>query len=172
MDWAKTSSRTLMLVFCFPVVTCAVESLLVFLLLIGFRVSENSFAISHFKLCLLRSRKSAIHHHLIIPDKVHLPRELRVEVILTLTVDVTLLLHGCCVTHVSLTESVHPLVVLSQIVVERALSMGWSILNAKTSRHVRNVSVSTASIIDVNDRLRVNVCQVASWTLFGVIEST
>ena len=102
-----------MLVFCLPVVTSAVEFLLVFLLLIGFRVSENSFTISHFKLCLLRGRKSAIHHHLIVPDKVHLPRKLGIEVILTLTVDIALLLHGCCVTLISLTKSVHPLVVLS-----------------------------------------------------------
>ena len=153
MDWAKTSSRTLMLVFCFPVATSAVEFLLVFLLLIGFRVSENSFTISHFKLCLLRSRKSAIHHHLIIPDQVHLPRELGIEVILTLTIDITLLLHGCCVTLISLTKSIHPLVILSQIIVERALPMCWGILNSKTSRHVRNVSVSTSSIIDINDRL-------------------
>ena len=136
MDRAKTSSRTLMLVFCFPVVTSAVEPLLVFLLLIGFRVSENSFTISHFKLCLFRCRKTAIHHHLIVPDKVHLPRELGIEVILTLTVGITLLLHGCCVTLISLTKSVHPLVILSQIVVERALSMCWGILNAKTSRHI------------------------------------
>ena len=152
MDRAKTSSRTLMLVFCFPVVTSAVEFLLVFLLFIGFRVSENSFTISNFKLCLFRCSKSAIHHHLIVPDKVHFPRELGIEVILTLTVDITLLLHCSCVTFISLTESVHPLVILSQIIVERAFSMCWGILNAKTSRHIRNVCVSTSSIIDINDR--------------------
>ena len=136
MDRAKTSSRTLMLVFCFPVVTSAIEFLLVFLLLIGFRVSENSFTISHFKLRLLGHRKTVVHHHLIVPDKVHLPRKLGIEVILTLTVGITLLLHGCCVTLISLTKSVHPLVILSQVVVERALSMCWGILNAKTSRHI------------------------------------
>ena len=143
-----------------------------FLLLVGMWVSENSFALSYFKLCFLWNRQSVIHHHLVISDKVHFPRELRVEMVLTLTVDVTLLLHGCSVTHISLTESIHPLVILPQIVVECTFSMSWSILNSKTSRHVRYVCISAASVVNVYNRLWVNVSQVMTWTLLWVVEGT
>ena len=142
-----------MIVFCFPVTTSAVETLLMFLLLIGMRVSENSFAISYFELCLFWNRKSVVHHHLVVSDKVHFPRELRVEMVLTLTVYVTLLLHGCSVTHISLTESIHPLVIMPQIVVECTFSMSWSILNSQTSRSVRYVCITPASVVNVNNRL-------------------
>ena len=73
--------------------------------------------------------------------------------VLALTVDVTLLLHGCSVTHISLTESIHPLIILSQIVVECTFSMSWSILNSKTSRCVGYVCISATSVVNVNNRL-------------------
>ena len=171
-DRAETSCWTIMLVFCFPVTTSAVETLLVLFLLVSMWVPENSFTVSYFELSFLWNRKSVVHHHLVVSDKVHFPRELRVEVILTLTVDVTLLLHGCSVTHISLTESIHSLVILSQIVVECTFSMSWSILNSKTSRCVRYVCISAASVVNVNNRLWMNVSQIMTWTLLWVVEGT
>ena len=142
-----------MIVFCFPVTTSAVETLLVCLLLVGMRVSENSFTLSYFELRLFWDSKSVVHHHLVVSDKIHFPRELRVEMVLTLTVDVTSLLHGCSVTHISLTESIIPLVILPQIGVECTFSMSWSILNSQTSRCVRYVCITAASVVNVNNRL-------------------
>ena len=132
-DRTQTPRRFPQLVLIFPVATCAVERLLVRLLLLRFGVPEDPFALSHFQLSFLWARESLVHHHLVVPHEIHFSVELRVEVILTFAVDVPLFLHGGRVALVPLAKPVHPLVVLPQIVIERTLSVGWGVLHSQAS---------------------------------------
>ena len=136
----------------FPHSTGAVEGLLMFFLHFAIGVSEYSFA-SCVKLGLLRASEALVQHHLVVLNEVHFAFILLTEVILTLTVLVSLLCHRCCVTHVSLSKAVLSLIVLSQIIVERSLSMGWDILRTQASRKVRDVCITSATVIHVNDWL-------------------
>jgi len=52
------------------------------------------------------------------------------------------------------------LVILSQVGVESPLPVGWTVIGTQTSRAIRDVSVTTATIVDVYDGLGVDVRHV------------
>ena len=43
--------------------------------------------------------------------------------------------------------------------------MRWTVLGAQSARVLRDVGVTAASIVCVDDRLRVNVSEVVIWSL-------
>ena len=77
-----------------------------------------------------------VHHHLVVLYQIHFSLVFLIEVVLALTVRVTLLEHRCSAALVSSTESVLPVVILTQVVVERLLAMDWLVRNAQASIRV------------------------------------
>ena len=73
---------------------------------------------------------------------------------------------------VSLAEAVCSLVVLAEIIVESVLSVSSSVRDAEATRRVRDVRVATSTVVDVDDRLGVNVGQLVAWALFQVVEGS
>ena len=98
----------------------------------GLRVSEDSFT-PGVRLRGLRYGETVVHHHLIVLYQIHFSLVFLIKVILTLAVCVTLLHHCRCARFVSSSETVLPLVVLAQVVVESSVSMGWEILRAQAT---------------------------------------
>ena len=64
------------------------------------------------------------------------------------------------------------LVVFTQVGVEGALTMCRSVVSAKTAGGVANVGVATTTIVDVDNRLRVNVGKVVIGALLQELERT
>ena len=77
-----------------------------------------------------------IHHHLVVLYQIHFSLVFLIEVVLALTVRVTLLEHRRGAALVSPTESVLPVVILTQVVVEGLLAMDWLVRNAQASIRV------------------------------------
>ena len=117
------------------------------------RVSEDSLSISDFKLGLFRSGKAVIQHHLVVLHEVHFSLVFFTKVILTLAVLVTFLCHRCCMALISGSKPVLSLIVLSQVVVECTLAVSWYILAAQATGRVRDVGVTTATVVHIHDRL-------------------
>jgi len=109
---------------------------------------------------------------LVVRDHVHLAVELGVEVVLAAGELVSLILHRSSVGRATLSETVVCLVVDSKVRVESSFAVSWAVWGPKTTRVVRNVSVTAASIVDVDDGLGVNSGQVVRWTLFLDCERT
>ena len=74
-----------------------------------------------------------VHHHLIVLYQIHFSLVFLVEMVLTLTVSVTLLEHRRGAALVSSTERVLSGVVLAQVVVERLLTVDRLVGNAQAS---------------------------------------
>ena len=64
------------------------------------------------------------------------------------------------------------LVILTQVGVEGALAVGWSILAAKATRVSRNVRITTTTIVHVDHGLRVDVGHVVGRSLLREDESS
>jgi len=47
-----------------------------------------------------------------------------------------------------------------------------SVIGTKTARRIADICVTTTSIVDVNNRLGVDVSEVVRWSLFQKLEST
>ena len=116
--------------------------------------------------------QTVVHHHLVIFDQVHFSFVFGSEVVLTLAVEVTLLDHGGGVALVSLAEAVLSLVVLAQIVVERVFAVGSSVGHAQASGRVRDVRVTTSTVVNVDDGLGMDIGQIVAGALFKVVESS
>ena len=56
------------------------------------------------------------------------------------------------------------LVVLSQVRVESAVAVGWTVVRAESTRAIRDVGVTSTAIVHVDHGLGVDVRQVVLWT--------
>jgi len=137
-----------------------VDSFLVILLnLVGW-VAEHLFSIvddlSSFGHC-----KAGIEHVLVVLDEGGVAAELVVEHVLRVAQQVTLVTRR---RHVR-GAAVHllDLVVLAQVTVESASTMGRSVVCSQAAGRVWNVCVATTSIVNVNYWLWVNQGQVVGW---------
>ena len=117
---------------------------------------------------LLWNAEPLIKHVLIVLNKRCIPAELVIETVLRVAKDVTPVGGRGHVT--GGTVGTRPLVILAQVSVEGALSVGRSVVGAEATRRVRDVGVTTASIVYVHDRLRVDVGQWLSRTHLQVLE--
>ena len=106
-----------------------------------------------FNLDLLWHGEAVVHHVLVVLDHGHFTVEFGVEVVLTFRERVFLLDHRCRVTVTSFSETVTRLIINAKVIVECSLAVSWSVLNPQSTREVRNVRVTPASIVDVNNRL-------------------
>ena len=138
---------------------------------VSIRVSEDSLTISNLELGLFWSGKAVIQHHLVVFHQIHFSLVFIIEVVLTLAILITFLCHCGGVALVSGSKPVLSLIVLSQVVVERALAVSWCVLHAQATRHVRDVGISTATIIHIHDGLGMDGGEVVSWALLEVVES-
>lgn len=86
--------------------------------------------------------------------------------ILALRVDVVSFLEGCGVRLISVGNIVYSRVA-SQAIVECSLAVSWLVNQVKTSSAIRDVSVSSSSIISVFYRFRMNISQRLSWSTFS-----
>lgn len=50
--------------------------------------------------------------------------------------------------------------------------MRRSVIGTKTARRIADICVTTTSIVDVNNRLGVDIGEVVHWSLFQKLEST
>ena len=87
--------------------------------------------------------------------------------ILALRESVTLLFHGGTVALLTMAKTIVLNVVLSQAVVEGALSVGRVVHEAETTGVVGNVSVTATSIVYIDNRFGVNVGKGFSWSLIS-----
>jgi len=101
---------------------------------------------------LLGSGETVVKHELVVLDESHLTFELIIVLILTLREQIVLLHKGGSVAVTSLSEPVISLIISSQVVVESAISVGWLILNSQSTREVRDVGVSSSSIVHIDNR--------------------
>jgi len=100
---------------------------------------------------------------LVVFDEAHFTLELGVEVILALGESVTLLFHGGAVASLFVTKAIVYNIVLSQAVVESALSVCRVVHEAQATRVVGDVGVTATSVVHVDNWLRVDVGQRLSW---------
>jgi len=94
--------------------------------------------------------------------------ELIIELVLSVAQNVTPVRCRSCVRLVPVRLSY--LIILTQVRVERALAMSWSVVEAKTTGRVTDVGVTATTVVDVHYRLGVNICQVVSWALLQELE--
>ena len=103
--------------------------------------------------------QTVVQHVLIVLHKSKLLSELRVEVILALGEEVHFLDHRGGVTGSTFSETVVGLVVDAQVVVECALARRGAVRRSQAAGVVRDVGITTAAVVDVNYRLRMDVAQ-------------
>ena len=171
-NWARraapwTSKALLELLLALPNMR-PVERFLVLPLNFGEGVLED-FALEFF--ALLGLAQAVVHHHLVVLDQGHLPPVLGVEVVLTLGELIFLLALRGRVTLRLVAESVGTRVVLAQAAVECLLAVSRFVHRPEAARIVRNVSIAAASIVDIDNGLRVDVGQRISWLFLGRNES-
>ena len=129
--------------------TLAVDDVLMVTLGLVVRVAEDLAALSLLR--ALRLREALVQHVLIVLDEGSVAAELVVESVLRVGEDIALVGQGGGVRGAAV--RLRHLVVLAQVRVEGALTMGRSVVSAKSARRVADVGVATASIIHIDDRL-------------------
>ena len=120
-------------------------------------------------LCYLRLGKSLIEHVLIVLDDGRVASELVIESILCVRQNVSLVAQCRSVRLVSVRKYGH--VILAQVGIESALSVGWSVSCSKTSGAIGNVRITSTAIVHVDNGLRVDVCEVMLRALLQECES-
>ena len=136
----------------------AVDLVLVLALQLVRRVAEHSAGLVLGNLGRLGHGKTRVKHVLVVLDDGGVAAVLVIESVLSVAEQVTLVTHRRHVRGPAV--RLRSLVVLAQVRVESALSMGRSVVGAQTTRRVRDVRVAATSIVDIDDRLGVNVGQV------------
>lgn len=106
--------------------------------------------------------ESVVHHMLVVSDQGHLSFELGIEVILSLSVHITLFSHRGGVALLALAESIPLLIILTQAVVEGILAVAGLVHDAHAARVVADVRVTTSSVVRVDYRLGVDMGKVIS----------
>ena len=129
-------------------------------------VFERSTVFTSFHLDLLWARKAIIQHQLVVFDHIHFPYELRVKVVLTSWKSVGLLYKSWSVARTSFSETIISLIINSQVVVKRTFAVCWAVLNSQSTREVRNISITSTTVVDVDDRFWMNRWNTLRWPLF------
>ena len=146
--------------------TLAVDDVLVVTLRLVVGVAEDLTVFG--LLGTLGLRQTGVEHVLVVLHEGSVAAELVVETILRVRQNVTLICHGSSVRRA--TVGLGNLVVFTQVGVEGALTMCRSVVSAKTTGGVANVGVATTTIVDVDNRLRVNVGKVVRGALLQELE--
>ena len=114
-------------------------------------------------------RKSIIKHVLVVWNESHLLSKAGIPVILRLGKQVHFLLSICGMT-LSLLSWVIELWIISEVIVEGPLISRWLIHSLEATSTIRDVGVSTSSIVGVVHWLRVNHGDVVTWSWFSYNE--
>lgn len=101
--------------------------------------------------------QSVVHHHLVVFDEAHLSLKFGVEMILCLSVHISLFGHRGGMTFLTVAKAIAFDIVLTQTIVKGLFSVGRMVHFSKASRVVGNISVTATSIVHINNRLGMNV---------------
>ena len=132
-----------------------------FLLQRSGRVSDHSAVFLH--LVDLGDGKPRVKHVLVVANEGCVATELVIEAVLCVRENVLFIFS--CGRMATATIRRSTLLVLAQIWVKCTLTMSWSVLGAQATRITRDVRVTASAIVCVNDRLRVDQCQVVAGSL-------